>query len=257
WPGMHVSAAAIAGATLAAVRAVLRGDVDHAFSPSGGLHHAMAAYASGFCIYNDPAIAIAAALREGVEHVLYVDFDAHHGDGVQAAFYADPRVLTVSFHESGRYLFPGSGEADERGAGAGEGFAVNVPLQPYTEDGRWIEAVEDTLPSLCRAFVPDLIVSQHGCDGHVGDPLTHLALTLRAFRQQTGLVHALAHEVSDGRWVACGGGGYQPIRVVPRAWAALWAEMCGFLLPEALPSRWLERWSPRSVEPIPRSFAGP
>ncbi len=257
FPGMHEASAAIAGATLAAVRSVMSGDVHHAFSPSGGLHHAMADHGWGFCIYNDPAIGIAAAVRDFGARVLYVDFDAHHGDGVQAAFYADPRVLTVSFHESGRYLFPGSGGVEERGAGPGTGYAVNVPMQPYTQDASWLHAVETLVPALCRRFAPDLIVSQHGADGHVWDPLTHLALTVDLFAAETELIHRLAHQHCGGRWVACGGGGYQLLRVVPRAWTSLWAEMCGRPVQGALPADWLARWSPRSPEPIPDSFRDP
>jgi acetoin utilization protein AcuC len=255
--GMHEASAAIAGSTLSAVRAVLAGSVDHAFSPSGGLHHAMRDRASGFCIYNDLVVGIGAALRESEGRVLYLDFDAHHGDGVQAAFYDDPRVLTVSFHESGRYLFPGTGEVIENGEGAGLGYALNLPLAPFTQDVSWIEVIETIVPELCRRYRPTLIVSQHGCDGHAGDPLTHLSITCDAFAKATALVHRLSHEHCKGRWVAAGGGGYQPVVVVPRAWTALWGEMTTTPLPERLPQTWLDRWQPRSTAPIPDSFTDP
>jgi acetoin utilization protein AcuC len=208
FPGMHEFAAAIAGGTLTAARMVMQGETAHAFNPGGGLHHAMRDRASGFCIYNDLAVAIAAVVVEYGARVLYVDLDVHHGDGVQAAFYDDPRVLTVSFHETGRYLFPGTGAVPELGTGAGLGYSINVPLQAYTEDGSWLEAVESVLPPLVAGFQPDLILSQHGCDGHVWDGQSHLLLTNRASIESARLVHELAHEYANGRWVATGGGGY-------------------------------------------------
>lgn len=256
--GMHPSSAAIAGGTLHAVRGVLQGDFTHAFNPAGGLHHAMPERASGFCIYNDPAVAIAAALQEHAARVLYLDFDAHHGDGVQAAFYAEPRALTFSIHESGRYLFPLTGFVDELGEGAGRGFSLNLPVEPYTEDDAWLAALELLLPPLAEWFAPDLIVSQHGCDSHAWDPLTHLNLSTRAYAAQAHLVHALAHQTAHGRWVATGGGGYDWVRVVPRSWAIIWAEMSARDLPELLPEGWKSRWAEtarrRDFWPLPDRF---
>jgi acetoin utilization deacetylase AcuC-like enzyme len=240
--GMHTAAAFVAGGTLGAVRGVLDGTFPHAFNPAGGLHHALRDRASGFCIYNDPAVAIAAALRERGARVLYLDFDAHHGDGVQAAFYDEPRVLTFSIHETGRCLFPGTGFADELGAGPGRGYSLNLPVEPFTEDASWLEAL-DLLPPLAAQFAPALVVSQHGCDSHAWDPLTHLRLSTRAFAAQARLVHDLAHRVAGGRWVALGGGGYDWVRVVPRSWAIVWAEMSGRGLPERLPQAWAARWA--------------
>ncbi|MGH2602928.1 MAG: acetoin utilization protein AcuC, partial [Dehalococcoidia bacterium] len=208
FPRMHQAMALIAGGTLTAARRVMAGDVQHAFNPGGGLHHAQRDRASGFCIYNDVVVGIAAAVVEHGIRVMYVDFDVHHGDGVQSAFYDDPRVLTVSFHETGRYLFPGTGSVPELGIGAGIGYSINVPLAPFTEDESWIEAVTALLPPLAERFQPDLIVSQHGCDGHVWDGQSHLLLTMRAYREAARLVHGLAHQHCDGRWVATGGGGY-------------------------------------------------
>ena len=176
--GMHDAAAAVAGGSLRAMEAVLRGDVEHAFHPGGGLHHAMRDHASGFCIYDDPALAIARARRDGLR-VLYVDLDVHHGDGVQAIHAADPGVLTVSFHESGRYLFPGTGGVGELGDGVAAGTSVNVPLEPGTGEGAWLAAVRGLLPELAAAFGPDVIVSQHGADSHAWDPLAHLLVTRR------------------------------------------------------------------------------
>ncbi len=254
-PGLHEAAAQVAGGTLIALSAVMglaeggtyRSEQDrplHVFHPAGGLHHAWAERASGFCVYNDAAVAIAHILRASEAKVLYVDFDAHHGDGVQRAFYDDPRVMTVSFHETGHFLFPGTGDVLELGKGLGRGYKVNVPLEPFTEDNSFIEAINGILPPLVLAFAPDVIISQHGCDGHAWDPLTHLELSLRSMQAQTKLVHQLAHEYCQGRWVALGGGGYDLYRVVPRAWSLLWAEMSEQALPTCLPESWVSRWRP-------------
>jgi acetoin utilization protein AcuC len=241
--GMHEVSALIAGGTLNALRGVLRGDFLHAFNPAGGLHHALRARASGFCVYNDAAVAIAAALREHESRVLYLDFDAHHGDGVQAAFYDEPRVCTFSIHETGRYLFPGTGFADELGEGAGHGYSLNLPVEPFTEDGSWLECLELLVPAIADWFAPDVIVSQHGCDSHAWDPLTHLQISTRAFAAQAQLVHELAHRLAGGRWIGLGGGGYDWVRVVPRSWSSVWAQMCGHMLPVDVPGDWSERWA--------------
>ncbi len=254
-PGMHEVASMIAGGTLVALSAVLglpeggrlvasEARPLHVFHPGGGLHHAWANRASGFCIYNDAAVAIAHVLRASEAKVLYIDFDAHHGDGVQRAFYDEPRVMTISLHETGRYLFPGTGDVLELGNGLGRGYSVNVPLEPFTQDNSYIEVIEALLPPLVLSFAPDVILSNHGCDTHAWDPLTHLALTMRGIQAQVRLAHELAHRYCQGRWVAVGGGGYDPYRVVPRAWALVWAEMSAQPLPEALPQSWIERWRP-------------
>lgn len=254
FPEMHAASARIVGGTLEAARAVMSGKARHAFNATGGFHHALRDRASGFCIYNDAAVAIAAMLQEYEARILYVDFDAHHGDGVQWAFYDDPRVMTVSFHETGDYLFPGTGALLELGKGAGRGSAVNIPLDAFTEDDSWLEAVSALLPSLVHGFHPDLIVSQHGCDTHEWDSLTHLSLTTRTAAAQTKLTHELAHEHCQGRWVALGGGGYDLYRVVPRAWALVWSEMSGRPLPEHIPTAWLESWQPESKTSLPTTF---
>ena len=257
FPGMHATAAAIAGGTLTAVRSVMGGGAEHAFNPGGGLHHAQRGNAAGFCVYNDLAVGIAATVVKHGARVMYVDFDVHHGDGVQAAFYDDPRVLTVSFHETGRYLFPGTGAVSELGQGAGIGSSINVPLAPFTEDDSWLEAVRDLLPALADRFGPDLIVSQHGCDGHVWDEQSHLLLTLRAYQESARLVHQLAHEHCNGRWVAAGGGGYDPVRVVPRAWASVWAEMSRGRVPARVPAVWRRRWQAEADGPVPERMSDP
>jgi acetoin utilization protein AcuC len=242
FPGMHDAGAAVAGGSLRAVEAILSGAALHAFHPGGGLHHAMPSRASGFCIYNDPALAIARARQAGLR-VLYIDLDVHHGDGVQAIHWDDPGVLTVSFHESGRYLFPGTGSVAEVGEGEAAGSAVNVPLEPGTGEGAWLTAVETLLPELAAAFGPDIVVSQHGCDTHATDPLAHLNVTTTAMGAAARLVDGIAHRWSGGRWLATGGGGYGVYRVVPRAWAHVWLAAAHQSAPDRLPEAWRARWA--------------
>ena len=262
-PGMHDAAASIAGGTLVALCAVLGlaagGTFEtederplHVFHPAGGLHHAWQERASGFCIYNDAAVAMAYVLRAREAKMLYIDFDAHHGDGVQRAFYDDSRVMTISLHETGRSLFPGSGDVLELGNGSARGYSVNVPLEPFTEDDSYIETMEPLLSQLIMAFAPDVIITQHGCDTHTWDPLTHLNLTTRGISAQMKLAHQLAHTFCQGRWVAIGGGGYSLYRVVPRAWSILWAEMSEQPVPNLLPVEWVERWHPLWMKEMER-----
>lgn len=251
--GLHEAAALIAGGAVAAAERIMAGELDHAFHPAGGLHHAHRSRASGFCIYNDAAVAIAVLENRFDARVAYVDLDAHHGDGVQFAFYDDPDVLTISLHETGRFLFPGSGEVLERGLHDGQGCAVNVPLEPFTEDESFLEAFTAVVPPLLRGFRPDFLVSQHGCDGHYLDAMSDLAYTTRAYAESTALLHALAHELCAGRWLALGGGGYEAWDVVPRAWAVHWAELAGRPQPAEtlLPEAWRRRWQPQACRPLP------
>jgi len=255
--GMHEAAALVVGGSLAATAAVLAGDTTHAFNPGGGLHHAMAARASGFCIYNDVALAVAAA-RDAGHRVLYVDLDVHHGDGTQVLFWDDPEVLTLSIHESGRTLFPGTGEPDETGGRDAPGTAVNVPLEHMTGTDSWLRAVELVVPALAEAYRPTFLVSQHGCDSHVLDPLAHLRLTTDAYARATRLLDDVAHRWCEGRWVATGGGGYDAYRVVPRSWALVWLAQAHRPLPEEVPGAWLDRWSPEASSfgqsPLPAGF---
>jgi acetoin utilization protein AcuC len=227
FPGMHEASALVTGATLAAARAVALGSAEHAVSIAGGLHHAMSDHASGFCVYNDPAIAIAALLDQGLERVAYVDIDVHHGDGVQAAFYNDPRVLTISLHEDPATLFPGTGRPSETGGPGADGYAVNVALPAGTADAGWLRAFHAVVPPLLRAFGPQLLVSQHGCDTHWMDPLANLRLTVDGQRAAHAAIHRLAHETAGGRWLLTGGGGYELVQVVPRTWTHLLAEAAG------------------------------
>lgn len=238
-PGMHEASLRIAGATLTAAEAVMSGEFLRAFNPAGGLHHARRAQAAGFCIYNDLAIAIRWLQRVHGARVLYLDIDAHHGDGVQWIFWEDPDVLTLSFHESGTYLFPGTGFVEEIGEGEGHGYCANVPFDPHTEDDSFVAAFEATVPDIAAAFRPDVIVMQCGCDAHMLDPLTHLRCT-------TGLYHTLvrrtceiANEVCGGRVIATGGGGYDVHRVVPRAWTLVWSALAGLEPEDVLPDDWV------------------
>ena len=210
FPGMHEASALVAGASLAAARAAWSGPDQHGASIAGGMHHAMAAHASGFGVYNDVAIAIAWLLGQGAERIAYVDIDAHHGDGVQAAFYNDPRVLTISLHQHPETLFPFTGLPAETGGPDAEGSAVNVALPPRTGDAPWLRAFHAIVPPLLRQFRPQVLVSQHGADTHRLDPLAHLELSIDAQRAAHAAVHALAHDQAEGRWLLTGGGGYEP-----------------------------------------------
>jgi acetoin utilization protein AcuC len=224
---MHEASALVAGASIAAVRAVYDGSHEHGVNISGGLHHAMPDRASGFCVYNDPAIAIAWLLAQGVERVAYVDIDVHHGDGVQAVFWDDPRVLTISLHESGRTLFPGTGDPADVGGPNAKGTAVNIAFRAGTGSDEWHAGFDAVVPSAVREFAPSYLVTQHGCDTHALDPLANLQLTVDAQRSAHAKLHDLGHEVCDGRWLAVGGGGYELVQVVPRTWTHLLAIATG------------------------------
>ena len=261
FPNMHEAGALVVGGSLVGAEQVLSGRAQHAFNAAGGLHHAMPERASGFCVYDDPAIAIAWLLANGAGRIAYVDVDVHHGDGPQAIFYEEPRVLTISIHQSGEYLFPGTGFVHERGAGEAEGTKVNLPLPPFASDEAWLTALGEVVPPLLGAWRPDVLVTQLGCDTHHTDPLAQLRLTTRAYREAAALLHRLAHEAAGGRWVATGGGGYQWARVVPRAWTIYFAEMCDAAVPDALPESWIEEAERRlgaavpttlSEDPVPR-----
>lgn len=252
--GMHQASLEVCGASVAAARAVWQGDVVHAFNPAGGLHHAMPDRAAGFCVYDDPAAAIRWLLDNGAQRIAYVDVDTHHGDGVQAFFYADPRVLTISLHESGRTLFPGTGFAHEIGVGDARGTALNVALPMATTGGVYLEAFEAVVPDALDAFSPEVLVTQLGCDTHMTDPLAHLALTTDDYHDLAVRLHALAHGHTEGRWVATGGGGYQIATVVPRAWTIYFAELTGQEVPFELPFDYLHRVEEATGQHSPREF---
>jgi len=248
---MHEKIAGVCAATVTAVDLVASGTALRTANLAGGLHHALRDRASGFCIYNDLAIAI----RKAVDHyglrVAYIDIDAHHGDGVQWLFYDDPDVLTVSLHESGRYLFPGTGHTYETGKDEGRGTAVNVPLEPFTEDASFLECFDIVVPRAIERFAPDLIVLQAGADMHRNDPLADLWLSLDGMGRSYRRVVELAETYTGGRLVVTGGGGYDPYRTVPRAWARLWAEVIGRQLPAELPGSWVDQWQQRLGVTLP------
>jgi acetoin utilization protein AcuC len=242
FPHMHEASALVAGATLRAAEAVWRGEVDRAINVAGGLHHAMPTRASGFCVYNDPAVAIKRVLELGAERVAYVDIDVHHGDGVQHVFYDDPRVLTISLHESPRTLFPGTGYPDETGGPGAEGSAVNVALPPGTNDRGWLRAFHAVVPGALRSFRPQILFTQCGADTYRHDPLANLSLTVDGQRAAYLALRDLATETAGGKWVATGGGGYALVECVPRAWTHLLGVLTGDALDPATatPLEWQE-----------------
>ncbi|SNS25280.1 acetoin utilization protein AcuC [Rhodococcoides kyotonense] len=240
---MHEASAMLTGGTLAAAREVAAGRARRAVSIGGGMHHAMPDWASGFCVYNDAAIAISWLLDNGFDRIAYVDVDAHHGDGVQHAFLGDPRVLTVSLHQHPATLWPNTGWSTEVGSGAAEGMSINVPLLPGTGDRLWLRAFHAVVPGAIAAFKPQIIVSQCGVDSHREDPLADLALTVDGQNAAFLAMRDLADEHSEGRWIAVGGGGYGLVRVVPRAWTHLIAAALGRPVDPmlALPDSWREQ----------------
>ncbi|WP_020615398.1 acetoin utilization protein AcuC [Paenibacillus daejeonensis] len=263
FPGMHEAAACIAGGSVHAAELIMQGRTQHAFHMAGGLHHAFPDRGAGFCVYNDAAIAIAWLRRQYNARVLYIDTDVHHGDGVQWAFYNDPEVCTYSIHETGKFLFPGTGYVHERGNAEGFGACFNLPVEPYTEDESWLECFGQSIERVAAAFKPDIIISQHGCDAHALDPLSHVHCSMRIYREMPAAIHRLAHQVAGGRWLAVGGGGYDIWRVVPRAWALVWLEMTDHPLRDEiaaagwttrLPDAWRSRWQPESPDSLPETW---
>lgn len=252
FPNMHEAASYVVGGTLTAVDAVMEEQTMHALHLGGGLHHGFKRKAAGFCIYNDGAVAIK-YLREKYDlKVLYVDTDAHHGDGVQWAFYDDPNVCTLSIHETGRYLFPGTGNVNERGLKQGHGYTFNLPLDAFTEDDSFISVYDSAIKEVADFFKPDIIITQNGADAHCYDPLTHLCSTMRSFEYIPKIAHEIAHEYCGGKWIALGGGGYDIWRVVPRAWGQLWNIMHdGHVLTGKIPPTWLKQWEKEAPTSLP------
>ncbi|MDX3538783.1 acetoin utilization protein AcuC [Streptomyces sp. MB09-01] len=251
--GMHEASALIAGQSVAGAEALWSGDAEHAVNFAGGLHHAMPGGAAGFCVYNDASLAIARLLELGAERVAYVDVDVHHGDGVQAAFWDDPRVLTISMHEHPRTLFPQTGWPEETGGPGAEGSAVNIALPAGTGDEGWLRAFHGVVPELLADFRPQVLVTQHGADTHFEDPLAHLAVSLDAQRAVQESCHRLAHEYADGRWLALGGGGYAVVDVVPRSWTHLVAIAAHRPVDPAsvVPASWRDEVYARTRQPAP------
>ncbi|GGE77352.1 acetoin utilization protein AcuC [Priestia taiwanensis] len=255
---MHEASALLVGGTLTAVDYVLEEKARHALNLGGGLHHGFHARASGFCIYNDSSIAIKYIQQKYKLRVMYVDTDAHHGDGVQWAFYDDPTVCTFSIHETGRYLFPGTGGIQERGQGAGLGYCFNIPVDAFTEDESWLYAYKTAFREIADYFRPDIIITQNGADAHYYDPLTHLSSTIRIYQEIPKLAHELAHKYCDGRWIALGGGGYDMWRVVPRAWSYIWLHMTEQTnVSGAIPKEWLTAWQPYAPVNMPITWEDP
>ncbi|WP_209979032.1 acetoin utilization protein AcuC [Paenibacillus eucommiae] len=265
FPRMHDITSTIVGGSITAADIVMSGEAPHALHLGGGLHHAMRNKGAGFCVYNDASATIAHLREKYDARVLYVDTDVHHGDGVQWSFYSDPNVCTLSIHETGKYLFPGTGAVSERGEGDAFGTNVNIPVEPYTEDDSWLECFGEVLTSAISHFKPDVIVSQHGCDAHAFDPLAHVHCSMRVYKAMPELIHSLAHHWCEGRWIALGGGGYDIWRVVPRAWSLLWLVMSEQALlhqldadPQLrLPQAWLDAWQPESPVQLPEAWLDP
>lgn len=245
--GLHAAAARIAGGSMRAAEMIWSGEVQHAVNFAGGMHHAHRGSASGFCIYNDCALAIQRLLDLGAERVAYVDLDAHHGDGVESIFWDDPRVLTISVHETGISLFPGTGFANNAGGQDALGAAVNVALPPGTGDSGFLRSVHAVVPQLLQAFDPQVLVTQHGCDGHRDDPLTNLMMSVDGQRQLVLDAADWARDFAQDRWLATGGGGYSPFTVVPRTWTHLIGAAAGHPIPSgtALPATWREQAATR------------
>lgn len=236
--GCYEASALAAGASLTAVDSVMSGKVTHAINIAGGLHHAHPDRASGFCIFNDPAICIAQLKKKyGLERILYLDVDAHHGDGVMYGFYSDPAVLDIDFHEDGRHLFPGTGFTKEIGEGKAVGLKINVPLSPFADDETYLGLFEKIVPPAVAKYRPQILLLQCGADSHTNDLLAHLQITTRTYRAIAKSVHRMAHEVADGRLVVFGGGGYN-IANVARTWTSVACVLAGYSCPETTPQSW-------------------
>ena len=238
YEGMHEDSARACAACAAAATAVAGGRARGALVPAGGAHHGLANRAWGFGIYNETAVAIQTLLDAGMERVAYIDLDVHHGNGTQWIYYDDPRVLTISVHESGRHLFPGSGFPVETGGAQAPGSSVNVALAPFAGDDAYRQAMARVVVPVTRAFAPEAIVAQCGVDHHHADPLSHILTTMPLYPELWRALRELADDVCDGRLVALGGGGYEPCTAPPRAWAMLAAEMAGLAVADPIPESW-------------------
>jgi acetoin utilization protein AcuC len=241
--GMYEAGLEICGGTLTAARLIQENSASKVLQLGGGLHHAMAARAAGFCIYNDVAMAIHSFREQGMR-VAYVDIDVHHGDGVQAMFYDDPSVLTISLHESGRFLFPGTGSIHERGVGAGLGACINIPLFPESHDSAYVNAFEAIVPDALRAFRPDVLVVEAGADTHTTDPLAHLALSTHGFMHVVARLVELSNELTEGRLLATLGGGYNFDSTI-RMWTILAYTLAAQPIPDQTPAVWRTEWEKR------------
>ncbi|MFX1566324.1 MAG: acetoin utilization protein AcuC [Promethearchaeota archaeon] len=242
FPGAYDITRLMVGATLAGVDSVMQGKTDHAWNPGGGLHHAHSNRAAGFCIFNDVAIACHYLKHKYQQkRILYLDIDVHHADGVEEQFVRDPEVLTLSIHQTGRTLFPGTGYPHDVGDGEGRGYTVNLPLPPYTQDDQYLHAFEAIVPPIIETYRPQVIVMQNGVDTHFQDELGNLILTTHTFAKISQRVHELAHQYVKGKLVAVGGGGYSYYSV-PRCWTVILGQLVGLNLPDAIPESWQLRF---------------
>lgn len=260
--GMHEATLTTVAGTVTAADLVMSGERKHALHLAGGLHHAFRNKAAGFCVYNDASVAIAHIHEKYGARVLYIDTDVHHGDGVQETFYTDYHVCTFSIHETGKYLFPGTGYAGDRGHGDGFGYSFNLPMEPYTEDESWLDCFQAAIHKVAAFFKPDVIVSQHGCDAHYYDPLSHQHCSMNIYLEMPRVIQNLADIWCNGKWVALGGGGYDIWRVVPRAWSLLWLTMNNHPLVDhlrvdptiRLPEQWIADVQVDSAEVLPSTW---
>lgn len=258
FPNMHEASAMLVGGTLTAVDEVMAGRSRYAVNLGGGLHHGFQGKASGFCVYNDSSVAIKYMQQNYGARVLYIDTDAHHGDGVQWTFYDDPSVCTFSIHETGRYLFPGTGNITERGNGEGYGKSFNFPIDAFTEDDSFLHIYKTAIEEVAEYFKPDVILSQNGADAHYFDPLTHLYGTMKIYEEIPRIAREIAEKYCNGRWIAVGGGGYDIWRVVPRAWSHIWLAMNQLPVPTGrLPEEWLSKYQSESPVPLIETWQDP
>ena len=253
---MHEASALVCGGSLLAAKEIAEGRVDRAVNIAGGLHHAMPDRAAGFCVYNDCAVAISWLLDHGFDRIAYIDVDVHHGDGVQTAFYSDPRVLTISLHQHPMTLWPSTGWPGEYGRGDGAGYAVNIPLPPGTADSGWLRAFHAVVPSLLGEFRPQILVTQCGVDTHAEDPLANLGLSVDGHREIYRRLREFAGEFAGGKWLAVGGGGYGLFRVVPRSWTHLIATVLDrdVEAERPLPADWVAHTAGLTRQPLPTTM---
>lgn len=249
--GCYEATSLVVGASIVAADSVMNGRLSHAFNPSGGLHHAHPERASGFCIFNDPAVVIAhLKSKYNMKRIVYLDIDAHHGDGVMYGYYDDPTVLDIDFHETGKFLFPGTGFPDEIGSGTAKGLKLNIPLPPSTGDEAYLEAFRQIVPDALRKFRPEIILMQCGADGHLNDRLAHLRLTTNAYEEVVRQMHELAHELCNGKILLFGGGGYT-LSNVPRVWTVAFSTLAGVNPTDEIPPDWAHEFEKAAEDDPP------